>query len=796
MFDHIFADAPPETFVEVSKLPSTRLYVQPNQIAAAVAQLGDTDIYYAPALRKARGSEKEDVFGTRVLWADVDRPQTPLTTFPPSIVVKSGGGWHLYWLLDVYAVGVDDIETANKALTEDTDGDHCWNANRLLRVPGTVNSKYGPDVRAELGRVAGTVYRLEDFTVLSRLDSKSRHKIRTGDRRGFKSRSERDWNVVEDLVIAGATDDLITLLFTLQPVGDKYRAPDTNGAEYLKHTIEQVREKSRNVKVNRRVGSEIVEGEDGYFVDRTKGRMRLSTFLIKPTILLESADEIADGIRGEDVIVGDIVASNYTWKDIPLPRSAFNDRRSLDKHLRVSAWSWLGRDDDVRALLPFLLKQLQDAGLPRTRSTSVLGRHANYFVGNKQTLDGDVVYDGINAPIVHHALQREGPRLCFTEGVQPDLGVLAAVNTPAVVWNLLGWFMATPYKPVLESLGYRFPILNVYGTRGSGKTTMIKMLQRMLGYETPTTYDCNTTRFVTLTLLGSANAVPVAFSEFRQATAANFIRFVLLSYDTGHDPRGRADQTTVDHPLTAPFSLDGEDLVNDAACKERMIAVNMSPETIAEGTPAYEAFNALRAQPLQNFALPYLQHTLTVDAEAMLAQARDDIFAAFREPLPDRVRNNMIVVRFGQLSFWQHLQQPARMDVREIFEPVLQSVWSSKLGRSPTLVDEFVTGVVNAAARGRGDFQYSAADGVLWFHLASAFDWWMRQRRMTNQATLDREAIRTQLLERDIVRGEKGQYVVTPKMVGNYWCYGVDLTKAVESGLDVPASFTSRTLTF
>lgn len=786
MFELIFQDAPQNTYIEVTQLPSNRRYIAPDKINGALSQPG-TDIYFAPALRKNPGTTREDVFGTRVLWADVDRSTQPYSTFPPSIVVHSGGGWHLYWLLNEWCTDVNTIEDANKALMEDVDGDHCWNANRLLRVPGTYNSKY-PNVLCELRQLRpGITYDIGDFAALAKIDNKTRHKIRTGDRRGYKSRSERDWAIIESLVLANATDTLIRTVFLTQPCGDKFRDPDTNAEQYLQHTIDQVREKSRTVRVLRRTVGDIVDGDDGYYVDRARGRSRLSTFTFQPTLLLEGDKE--------DVLVGTIRSNNYEWKDVRLPRSAFNDRKSLDKHLTTAAWVWLGRDDDVRALLPFLLKQIQDKGLPRSKATSVLGRHDTMFVGNTQTVDASQLYDGVDSPLVFLQPHRELPKVNYTQGPVPDLKQLYDINKPSALHTVLGWYMATPFKPQLEARGIRFPILNLYGTRGSGKTSLTRTMQRLMGYAPTVSYDCNTTRFVVLTLLGSTNSIPVAFSEFRAAVAERFIRFVLLSYDTGHDPRGRADQTTVDYPLTAPFSVDGEDIINDAACKERILAVNLHPEDIAESTPQYKAFTTVRDLPLEQFALPYIQWCLSANLDDMLTVAKRDVFEAFPETLPDRVRNNMIVARAGQLGFQAFTTLGCLIPTREIFEPILRSVWSPELGRSITLADEFCEAIVNAVAMKRSDFYYMLEDGVLWFQLATAMAWWQRFRRMSGQNTLERDAVRAQLIERSTNLGDKGQYVVAPCAKDGRWLYGIHLEHAHTSGLDVPDKISERSMT-
>jgi len=76
------------------------------------------------------------------LAAEQDRMLKLLTTHepPPSIIVFSGRGYQAIWRLEE---GCPDAAEHNYALELALGADHCWNVNRLLRLPGTVNQKTG-----------------------------------------------------------------------------------------------------------------------------------------------------------------------------------------------------------------------------------------------------------------------------------------------------------------------------------------------------------------------------------------------------------------------------------------------------------------------------------------------------------------------------------------------------------------------------------------------------------------------------------------------------------------------------
>ena len=743
----------------------------------------DKSVFFGPALRKDVTGEKESVIGTVALWVDVDAQELPRTTYPPTSVVWSGRGWHMYWLLDDPLLDIERIETYNQALLHDTNGADpgSWNANRVLRVPGTINKKYDPPAQVQLRSNNGVRYHISDFEVLGTLKRKTRHKIQTGDRRGYRSRSERDWAVICDLIAAGATDKLILQLFEKQAIGDKYRDL-TTPKQYLPHTISKARSKTTRSKEG-----EWIEGDDGYYIPTRDGARRVSTFVISPRVLLDGA------VFGEeDAIVGDVSAAGYTWTDVTFPRASFTSIRQMDKACPVAAWQFLGRDTDVRKLLPYLMEQLQDVGLPRIAATPTLGLHkigGEYlFLGDKQVLNQDTQWTGFDGPLAWLPTGREHPELDLEPNMTDDereslAELVPLLNESGIIWPMLGWYAATPLKPWLEERGVRFPVLNVTGVRGSGKTTLIqRVMMPMFGQTNSKSYDAGTTRFVKLALLGSTNAIPIAFSEFRYESVEHFIRFVLLSYDTGHDPRGRSDQTTVDYPLTAPFTIDGEDLITDPAARERVVAVQLSSSTVAEGSDAYSAFQRLRSSLPKQFAGHYIQQLIAQanakELDQVLTDARTSMFEAFPQPLPDRIRNNYTVVLFGT-KLWCNAVGLPHIDPKLLADSI-GLVYSVEAGRGRLLIDDFIEDVVNGCNRGTSTFKwhYSSEEKILYFQLSPAHSWWLVTRRRQGRGTLERSAMQAQLKE--------VSYSVDPQVVDNAWLYGVHLPSAVNGGLDIP----------
>lgn len=148
-----------------------------------IARNGKKQIYYLfngvrRPFRGAEMPEKVDVASFNGLFADLDPdPKKPLAderarilarlssaSPPPSFIVDSGGGYQAGWFVvgtvdDV--LGLAEYESKNRALGKTLGADHCWNANRVLRLPGTVNIADGKKLAVGRSDAPAAVIRLD-----------------------------------------------------------------------------------------------------------------------------------------------------------------------------------------------------------------------------------------------------------------------------------------------------------------------------------------------------------------------------------------------------------------------------------------------------------------------------------------------------------------------------------------------------------------------------------------------------------------------------------------------------------
>ncbi len=290
-------------FIELRQFKSTPRQVFCQSVDEAIAHLDKFKIdgYFGVCPRKGHDGTKAGVSHVVALWADIDygeeghkgktkyetRSQalesiyqfTPL----PSIIVSTGHGFQVYWLLHQPEVITDEgkaaeIESILKGIKEAIGGDSVGDLSRIFRIPGTINQKTDKEgnkleaKNVEIIRLKPDLrYVLEDFGKFqseTKLESKNpevsfsdniekinldtlnisqetKDLILKGKVPGDKytSRSEADYRVISDLVKAGHNDEVIEQIFQKYPIGDKYRGKKRQGKAYLDYSIKKAQGK-------------------------------------------------------------------------------------------------------------------------------------------------------------------------------------------------------------------------------------------------------------------------------------------------------------------------------------------------------------------------------------------------------------------------------------------------------------------------------------------------------------------------------------------------------------------------
>ncbi|HVP50167.1 MAG TPA: hypothetical protein VMT56_02990, partial [Candidatus Bathyarchaeia archaeon] len=135
----------------------------------------------------SKGKKQGDILDIVAIWVDVDGKDFDggkeealqrVRAFPiaPSIVVDSGHGYHVYWVLSEPIVGLageqrQGFKQILSGVINAIGGDRSKvNLDALLRLPGTLNMKDSPPIECRIGGRADLAYRLEDFARFKDVD--------------------------------------------------------------------------------------------------------------------------------------------------------------------------------------------------------------------------------------------------------------------------------------------------------------------------------------------------------------------------------------------------------------------------------------------------------------------------------------------------------------------------------------------------------------------------------------------------------------------------------------------------
>lgn len=151
---------------------SFRYPQQLDEMVAYAKQYADEDVYFSPLIYGEQKNDKgniartpENALTAQAVYMDSDTcPPTKFRLAPSVHVVTSRGHGHDYWILNEPVDARRAAEVAHKITTAHKD-DGCdpsgWSANKLLRIPDTVNTSHGfpESVSAEY---SGIIYNIDD----------------------------------------------------------------------------------------------------------------------------------------------------------------------------------------------------------------------------------------------------------------------------------------------------------------------------------------------------------------------------------------------------------------------------------------------------------------------------------------------------------------------------------------------------------------------------------------------------------------------------------------------------------
>jgi hypothetical protein len=730
----------------------------------------DRDMFFTPAVLRVPRRTKSNVSGAGVVWVDRDGYKNGQEQFdpllPPTAIVRSGRGEHLYWILDSF-YKPEDVERANKVLLSHLQlQPESWDRARLLRVPGSQNCKYlqpdkYPDYKealpCELIELHPDLsYNINDLLRLQPYEPELLATPTNGS--GEVDRSRRDYKLVCRLMEWELADYAIeTALLHHSP-----KAED-RPEDYVQLTIEKAKESL----ISHKVGD-------------TNSNTSAFNASLTPVARLFNAQGQETALAIEIVWDGHKVMAAATPLDFLSKRAVNQWLESSHAGLR----SYSGTDKNLMLLFQNMVMRCPD-----TRQLQVT--HAGrYDLPNNQRV---FIY-GRNNEVLTHPDADIGafwqPRIDVNRSLDlsPDplkkeqaehiLTTIQQVQVPGVLQPALGWLFIAPFNTLLKPLKMRLPILLLFGFAGSGKTSLVEYgLLPLLGLSIkPTAADATT-----FSLLGSmtlSHSWPTWIGEYRatNANVAELHRLLREVYDQSSEPRGTPQQQVISHDLVSPVIVDGENPFPDGANAGRAVMLRLDKANIDIGKPANKAFQTLLdidPKWFKQFAYTYLRWTLTKD-QSYLARKLKASRILFQELQQAREAANYAVVWAGLLILRDFITEMGwEVEIGQDFDAFIEALtYTFTMGLGVrTEVDELIEHISHFAHIPDLGTAWDNKTRVLWFSLPRA----VRALRINISPTM----LKIQLSQR------LDTYLCGPEQRGGSVMWGIDIAKARELGLDV-----------
>jgi hypothetical protein len=548
-----------------------------------------------------------------------------------------------------------------------------------------------------------------------------------------------------------------------------------------------IRAARKNLEADRAFGASTIRGE---LVAATMGYRDAETLELVSTFLVTPIRRLVGEERQNDVIETTLEnPSRHHRTTATLPVRALRNRRALIDWLagHGNTCQWTGTDDNTQALA----KLINEADVPIARMTSVIGWHDGaagpQFVAPETVIapnGGDLM---LVEPHPELASQLAYPMVDAVDVAalaRQVFPLLAAINEPDVITPIVAWHGAAVVKVPLAVRLDHFPILGVFGTQGSGKTSTVRSVRRLVGYRDsaqPFSVEAPSA-FVHLRLFSATTSVPIFIDEYRatelnQSNVTRLHHLLRQVYGGEVAQRGRPDLTVASYCLRAPVTLGGESEPDDAALRERLVVVRPSKLTTSE--PARQrAFTALAQLPLERLAAPLVRFAMTWDVDAALAIARrrldpevagalaevDDaraVIAANVGALAPRRLDNLLALLVGaQLleDFAASCGATLSLDVAAMAASTIDAATTGEDARDA--FDAFLVECSTLAHEGAlvEGVHYAHVDGALCVHVPSSYEVYLRRRMQTGRRDATNGLKALQRVARE--KAARGDYVL------------------------------------
>ncbi|MDI1360637.1 hypothetical protein [Methylotenera sp.] len=298
------------------------------------------------------------------------------------------------------------------------------------------------------------------------------------------------------------------------------------------------------------------------------------------------------------------------------------------------------------------------------------GVDVKYRYGTKLTTNGLYKSDLLDSPGFSGCFDAEGNKTAQYEEYAKVIEALLNLNDPYVIANTLGWMTACFHRQLYHKAWNQFPICQIFGQAGSGKSTTVRSFLHLFYYlATPRITSANSnTHFTDQANMNSSASIPYVLDEykprefktgrhaelrlmFREAFNQNVFGKGGGSAAAGANASWRDVQ---DYNWSAPILIIGEALEAETATLERSVGIQLSKTGLAGRSKNMDLVNNNK-HVISALGKEIVDATFSIrveDFKKTFMEISAEVKAAAFQGQNDRVVYNMTVVLQG-LKFAQ-----------------------------------------------------------------------------------------------------------------------------------------------
>lgn len=520
------------------------------------------------------------------------------------------------------------------------------------------------------------------------------------------------------------------------------------------------KKKRRKAEIDEQIRGKIYSDIDFYYVNYTKNNQEFTDIISSFKINTKYKIKLEKGIV---LLAGDIISNNdKTIENFVFPKNCWIGKKEFIKSLPDPDLMWTGSDDNVQ----YLMQSLASADVPVYKGTENIGYYEDSdgkrWVCSSAVIDENGIMENPNITYAGNYISLDG-RLQYTKASNEEVKAIASsilprlmdINNPSVIMPIIGWCFSTPFKPRIQKILGHFPILMVWGTHGSGKTSIIRdVFWPLFGVNKKNDpYSVTETDFAMMKLQSSTNSLFVFLDEYRpndmgKIKVEKLHRAMRRAYGGETEERGRTDLSVVTFKLEAPIVLAGETKPeSDSALMERMICVHPDKNSI-NNEKMREAFSSIKSISMSSLSTEIIRYSLAKNDEQIIEDMKKARKIAEREmskskgSVPIRCMDNITVITFGLIQFDQICEQLGisvnqDRDISEVYQTMKNELLHGEDNVKDSF-DKFLEALSIYAQCGLivENTHYAYVDGTLNISLPLCYHVYLTERR---RAGLDDE---------------------------------------------------------